>query len=232
MTPYLIRLLETGKARAQCTRPQAQLYVSGCILFSLGAKFFIDSHLGTDPLDVLVIGISHHLHSNMGTSASLVAIGFLAWWTVLNRKWPPLMPFVTTALVGYLIDLWNLLHIARYSSALLPPVWMLLCGLLLCGYASSLIIMSGIGIRIMDMVALTMIREWQWSFFRAKMTLEIGLFVSGWLLHGPLGIATFAFLFLVGPLIPPFMRFNSRAFAFPNYGLAGQSAREGSQATH
>lgn len=202
-----------------CENIQVILYLSGCLLFSLGAKFFIDSNLGTDPLDVLVIGMNSHIHLGMGVCSSIVAIIFLSWWGLWNKKFPPLTPFVTTALVGFLIDFWNYLTIEEVTTKLFNPYPMILTGLLLCSYASSLIIMSGIGIRIMDLIAITMINKWRWNFFFAKMALEIGLFSSGWLLGGPVDVATILFLFLVGPFIQPFMIYNSRFFSIPNYGI-------------
>lgn len=198
---------------------QIILYLCGCILFSIGAKFFIDSKLGTDPLDVLVIGINMHLHLGMGICSGIVSIFFLSWWSVWNKRFPPLTPFFTTTFVGFLIDLWNFIELESYTTPILSSYPMLVGGLVICSYASSLIIMSGIGIRIMDLVALTMIKNWRWSFFRSKMILEIGLFSSGWLLGGPVGVATILFLFLVGPFIQPFMNINSRFLSFPNYGL-------------
>lgn len=201
-------------------RHQILLYLGACVVFSLGAKSFIDSKLGVDPLDVLTIALSQNLHTTIGISSGMVAIGFLTAWTLWNRKFPPLTPFVTTFLVGNLIDLWILLDPLRSIRLFAPAGVLLVGGLLVCSYASSLIIMSGIGIRIMDLVAITMVREWRWSFFSAKMVLEVGLFTSGWLLGGPIGITTIAFLFLVGPFIQPFMWANAQFLRLPNYGLS------------
>ncbi|CAH2903956.1 MAG: hypothetical protein PCALPYG88_6910 [uncultured Paraburkholderia sp.] len=200
------------------------MYCLGCLVFSFGAKFFIDGRLGTDPLDVLVIGLNHHLHAGMGICSSLVAGIFLAWWTLWNRRIPPLTPFVTSAAVGFLIDLWTWLAITSGMTAALSPYLILFMGLFLCAYGSSLIIMSGIGIRIMDLVALTMIREWNWSFFRAKMSVEVCLFITGWLLGGPLGFATLMFLVCVGPSIQPCMTLNQYWLHLPNCGLDGVDA--------
>jgi uncharacterized membrane protein YczE len=91
--------------------------------------------------------------------------------------------------------------------------------LLACSYASCLIIMSGIGIRIMDLVAITMIEKWEWSFFRAKMTPEVGLFTSGWIPGGPMGATRALFLFLVGPFIQPFMWMNATCLRIANHGI-------------
>ncbi|UXH76095.1 YczE/YyaS/YitT family protein [Roseateles amylovorans] len=198
---------------------QLLMYAAGCVLFSIGAKFFIDARLGTDPLDVLVIGMNHYLQLGMGGCSAIVAVVLLTWWVLWNRRFPPLMPFVTTAAVGYLIDLWNWLRIERYTAIPDAPLVQVVLGLILCAYASSLIIMSGVGIRIMDLVAITMMEKLGYSFFRAKMTLEISLFATGWLLGGPVGVATVMFLFLVGPLIQPFIALNSSVMRWKNFGF-------------
>ena len=212
---------------------QIGIYIVGIVLFSLGAKGFIDAKLGTDPLDVLVIGMTKHLPFQIGTCSSLVAIFFLLWWTIWNKKIPPISPFISTAAVGYLIDFWNAIQLERFTIDALPllemnvaqtqlnfsAVLLVVVSLISCSYASALIIMSGIGIRIMDLVGITMIEKWGWSFFRAKMLLEILLFTTGWLLGGPMGFTTIAFLFLVGPFIQPFMWVNTKYFRMPNYGI-------------
>jgi uncharacterized membrane protein YczE len=201
------------------SRQQIVTYLNGCFCFSLGAKFFIDSRLGVDPLDVLNIGLANRLHLTIGIASGAVAIIFLIGWSLWNKRRPPLSPFFTMLTVGSLIDLWNLLNIGRIFKPVLSPGPMLVVGLLTCAYASSLIIMSGIGIRIMDLIVITMVRKWRWRFFVGKLVLEVGLCSSGWLLGGPVGIATIAFIFLVGPFIQPFMWLNGRLFSLPDHGL-------------
>lgn len=206
--------------------------------FSLGAKGFIDAKLGTDPLDVLVISLNQHLRLGLGVWSSIIAIVFLTWWMIWNRKMPPMTPFVSTSAVGFLLDFWNAIELQRYTILAMPVAEVTLFGyplnlsavvldvisLLICSYASSLIIMSGIGIRIMDLVAITMIEKWSWSFFRAKMVLEIGLFSLGWALGGPMGVTTVLFLFLVGPFIQPFMWMNETYLSIPNHGIQKETA--------
>lgn len=224
-------------------RYQVAMYVFGIVLFSLGAKGFIDAKLGTDPLDVLVIGMNRHLGLGLGLCSSLVAILFLTWWVLWNHKLPPLTPFVSTAAVGFLLDFWNAVELQRYTIGavselnveifgLVVNLWAVgldVVSLLLCSYASALIIMSGIGIRIMDLVAITMMERWGWTFFRAKMLLEIGLFTSGWLLGGPMGVTTVLFLFLVGPFIQPFMWVNATYLNLPNHGIRTAIAEAGAR---
>lgn len=201
---------------------QYYLYVFGILIFSLGAKCFIDSHLGTDPLDVLCIGMTRHLPITIGIASGIVAIVFLSVWSFWNKKIPPLTPFITTFAVGLLIDFWNHIQIEAMT-AQLSSYAILGFGLLLCSFASALVIMSGIGIRIMDLVSITIIEKWGWSFFAAKMVLEVLMFAVGWALGGPVGIGTVGFLALVGTMIQPFMWVNNKFLSIPNYGLASST---------
>lgn len=186
------------------------LYFIGCILFSLGAKFFISSNLGTDPLDVLLIGMTHHLPINIGTASAILSIFFLSIWCIWNKKFPPITPFITTTMVGYFIDFWNYINLQNILQ--FNPYFYLLCGVLLCAYASSLIIISKIGIRIMDLMVLTFSNKLGWSFTFGKLLIEIFLFTVGIILGGPFGMGTICFLLFVGILIEPFINMNTKIY--------------------
>jgi uncharacterized membrane protein YczE len=197
-------------------------YFAGCVLFSLGVKMFIDAALGTDPLHAMIIGIVDTLDRTfvgIGLVEAAITAGFLVVWSIWNRRLPPLMTFVTMALVGYLIDFWNWIGLETLTTAWLHPVPLMLAGLLIDAYASALIIMSGIGIRVMDLVAITFVRKLGWSFLWAKLLLEAGFVVCALAFAGPVGIATLAFVVIVGGLVPPMMWINERWLGLPNLGL-------------
>lgn len=205
--------------RLDWTSQQILFYLTGCLIFSLGAKFFIDSNLGTDPLDVLVLGIVKHSGLTIGIVSGIIAIAFLLLWSLWNHKLPPLTPFVTMFLVGSLIDCWNIIKIESYTSEFFNSYSLLLVGLFLAAYGSALIIMSGIGIRTMDLVAITIVHKWKWKFFYAKMMFEVFFVLSGWLLGGPVGIGTIAFVVVVGPGMVFFMEINEKYMGWRNFGL-------------
>jgi uncharacterized membrane protein YczE len=132
---------------------------------------------------------------------------------------PPLSTLVTMALVGYLVDFWNLIGLARYTTMIGSPTTMMLTGVVLYAYASGLIIMSGIGVRVPDLIAVTMVRHWGWSFLQGRLSIEIGFFAVAWLVGGPIGMGTVAFLVVVGGFVPAFMWANHRFLRLPNYVL-------------
>jgi uncharacterized protein len=217
--------------RARCEGPPSAgrlaTYLAGCVLFSLGVKLFIDAGLGVDPLHAMVLGIVGVLDLpfvGVGLVAGAVTLAFLAVWSAWNRRLPPLSTFLTMALVGFLVDLWNAAGLERLTTPLLAPWPMMLAGLLLDAYASALIIMGGIGIRVMDLVAIAARRRYGCSFLAAKMAMEAGFLGAAALLGGPVGPGTVAFLVVVVPCIPSFMWANGRILGLPNHGLRERRA--------
>lgn len=193
------------------------MYLGGCGSFAAGALSYIRADLGVDPTDALAIGLADHLHSTIGLASGIMAAAFLSAWSAWNRRWPPPTAFLTMVLVGSLIDVG--LYLKLGAMVPLDPLPMLISGILLCSYGSSLIIMSGYGLRIMDLLAVAMVRRLGWSFFWAKMSLEIGIFGTAGLLGGPIGAATWVILLLMGPCIQPCMWLNARLIGLPNHGL-------------
>ncbi len=205
-------------------RDQYALYLLGCVLFSFGANFFIHSELGTDPLDVFSLGLLKHLSfMTVGIAQGGFALICLIVWSIWNKRLPLLSPFVTFFLCGTLIDICmgKKIRVGVNVASLVPlsPWPLMIAGVFLCAYGSSLIIMSGIGIRSMDLVAITMVQKWKVPFWACKGILEVILLVSGFLLGGPLGWGTVFFLGFVGWLIQPLMWANGKVFRLPNYGL-------------
>lgn len=218
------------KRSTQISALQIIMYAAGIVLFSLGVKLFIDAGLGTDPLHAMIIGIVDTVDLpliKIGFVESGITIFFLLIWTLWNRRFPPLMTFVTMAAVGYLIDFWNMLDFSGIGW--IPRSALMLTALVMDAYASALIIMSGLGIRVMDLVAISMVRKWGWTFFWAKLLFEVSFVAIAFLFGGPIGIGTLAFVAIVGTLVPPMMWFSVRYFSLPNYGLppddAGASAK-------
>ncbi|BCB74873.1 membrane protein [Phytohabitans flavus] len=193
------------------------IYLGGCLAFSTGAAFFIHSDLGTDPLDVFALGLQEQLPVTIGIAQATVAAVCIAIWSLWNRRRPVVSPFFTFLFCGSLIDLLRWLNAAGYVPV--PNVAIMLLGTVLCTYGSALIIMSGVGIRAMDLVAITMVQRWRWPFWAAKLSLEMVLLVSGYVMGGPVGVGTVCFLIFVDILIQPCMWLNRRLFALPNHGL-------------
>ena len=198
------------------------MYLTGCLCFSFGVKLFIDADLGTDPFHVMTIGLVQLVgqsYLQIGFMDGAAAAALLVLWMIWNRRLPPLSIFVTMVLVGVLIDFWNWLGLETVAGSLGSRVLPMLAGLVLNAYGSALIIMSGIGLRVVDLVALTLVNRIGCRFYLAKLALEGGFLAVGLMLGGPGGIAAFAFLLVVGPFVEPLIWVNQRLLNLPDYGL-------------
>jgi uncharacterized protein (TIRG00374 family) len=203
------------------------MYIGGCLCFSLGVKLFIDADLGVDPFHAMTIGLVQAVgvpYLQIGFMDGAVTAALLLVWMVWNRRLAPLTTFVTMLTIGLLIDAWNWLAFdvsEQVGSRALP----LLAGLVLNAYGAALIIMSGIGIRVVDLVALTLVRQVGARFYVAKLALEAGFLLTGLLLGGPVGIAALAFVCVVGPFMEPLIWANRRFLNLPDYGLRPAMSR-------
>jgi uncharacterized protein len=216
-------------ARAPATfMGRLPVYLTGCVCFSLGVKLFIDADLGVDPFHAMTLGLVKVIdvpYLQVGFMDGSITLAMLIVWMAWNKRLPPVSTFVTMVLVGGLIDLWNWLDIEAVTRNLGSSVLPMLIGLVLDAYGSALIIMSGIGIRVVDLVALTMVKRLGWRFYQAKLSLEAGFLAIGWLLGGPVGIAAVAFVLVVGPFVEPLIWANQRFLKLPDYGLRPAMSR-------
>ncbi|GLY32197.1 hypothetical protein [Kineosporia sp. NBRC 101731] len=192
-------------------------YLYGCALFSLGAYLFIYADLGTDPLDVFALGLLKHVPLTVGIAQAIIAVLCIFIWAAWYRRRPILSPLVTFFFCGSMIDLLLAADPGRHLP--LPHVTVMLVAAALCAYASAMIIMSGVGIRAMDLVAIGMVEKWRWPFWIAKMSMEGTLLISGWLMGGPVGVGTVCFLIVVDTLIRPIMWANTRLLGIRNVGM-------------
>lgn len=189
------------------------LYLVSCVVFSLGASYFIRSGLGTDPLDVFCLGVQNTAGLKIGTTQCAFALACLALWSSLNSwKMPPWSTFLTFFLCGYMIDFlrWN---IPTFNNAYFNMVF----GSILCLQGSAGIIASGFGIRAMDLVSLSLEDKLNIPFWISKASFETALLASGHILGGPVGIGTVVFLVVVGYLIQPCVILNERVLT--KFGL-------------
>ncbi|MDT4987630.1 MAG: uncharacterized protein QOI74_1724 [Micromonosporaceae bacterium] len=199
------------------TVERAVTYLSGCLFFALGAYLFIVSDLGTDPLDTFALGLQRHLPLTVGMAQSGIAVICLLTVAAWTRRRPILSPLLTFFLCGSVIDLLRAGDPARFLP--LNPAEMLVAGTACCAYGSSLIIMSGFGIRAMDLLAIEMVNRWRWPFWVGKGCLEMALLGTGWLMGGPAGVGTVCFLVGVDLLIQPLVWLNATALRVRNLGL-------------
>jgi hypothetical protein len=172
------------------------LYVLGMVAFAIGSKCFVDCRMGTDPLDVLLIGFSQTTGVLIGHAAIIATACFIGAYMWATRKLPHWTSFITAPLCGYALDFLNW----QFPTGAGQP-WLVFPALLLCSFGSAMILVSRYGIRIIDLLVIVLRDRTRIPFWAGKILVEILLFSGGLLLGGPFGIATLLFVTHVGPLV-------------------------------
>jgi hypothetical protein len=121
-------------------------------VFAWGQAIY-NSELGTDPLHAMIIGIVGWLDVpfiKVDVVELFVVVLTLGLWCAWNRTFPLVTlasVFLTIVSVGFLIDLWNALHLEELTGRIKQPWLLANIGFVLDSYASVLIIVAGFGIR-------------------------------------------------------------------------------------
>ena len=68
----------------------------------------------------------------------------------------------------------------------------------------------------MDLVVIAVSERTKMSFAVGKIAIEVALLLGGWALGGPFGIATVAFVLLIGPLVQAWTKINARLLGTPS----------------
>lgn len=202
-----------NNVRFNISRTNLIIYLVGCLLFAVGVKLLMAADQGVDPYHAMVLGIVKQIGLpwvQVGVISGAITISVLLLWSLITRTRIPISPFITMVLVGGLVDVLGWFE----AESLIPPFTsgQMVFGLLADAYASALIIASGFGIRVMDLVALSLARGPLRRFTISKLLLEISFVAIAYLTGGPIGVATLLFVLIVGILIEPLMLLNRTLF--------------------
>ncbi|MFM8322278.1 MAG: YczE/YyaS/YitT family protein [Chloroflexota bacterium] len=171
----------------------------GLGLYGLAIAMMIRANLGTSAWSVLDVALSQHLGVTPGTMT--VSIGFLVLSGALILKeqigWGTLANILS---IGPWEDLFLRL-IPPVRGNLLLQSALLLSGIALIGLASAIYIGVDAGAGPRDTLMLAFKRKFGWSVRLARGTIEAVVITLGWLLGGPVGIGTLAYVLLIGPMV-------------------------------
>lgn len=176
--------------------------VLGLALFGFGITLFVRAGLGLAPWDVFHLGVADSLDLSLGVV--IIAVGF-----VLLLAWVPLSqrPGVGTVLnaveIGMVVNLTK--PLVGEAEALAVQVLMMSSGLLVVGLGSALYIGAGLGSGPRDGLMMGISgRTWgkrRVSIRTARTAVEASVLAAGFVLGGPIGIGTVAFMVGIGPLV-------------------------------
>ena len=175
----------------------------GIAILSMGATFLRGGGVGMDPFTALNMGISNHLHIGLGIfqlSFNFVIFLFILW---LDRKKIGIGTFLNMVLVGFEIQWFDILYKQWFGSrtGFFVIAADLIIGLLLFTLGASLYMGPNLGVAPYDAIAPIISSRTKLPYRWVRVAQDVLFMVCGWLVGGPVGIATIIVAFFTGPLI-------------------------------
>ena len=181
----------------------------GFALYGLSIALSIQANLGTNTWSVFEVALSKITGLSIGTMTIIVAFCVLVVVLLLREKvgWGTLGNILS---IGLWLDLFlSIIPFLKENLAL--QLIMLLAAVLTQGIATAVYIGVNAGAGPRDSLMLAIHRTTKLSLRAARGSVEIIIFIIGWLLGGPAGIGTLIFAFLIGPVVQwAFKVFNVR----------------------
>ncbi|WP_251716223.1 YczE/YyaS/YitT family protein [Lactobacillus agrestimuris] len=175
----------------------------GITILSMGATFLRGGGVGMDPFTALNMGISNHLHIGLGIfqlAFNFVIFLFILW---LDRKKIGIGTFLNMVLVGFEIQGFDILYKQWFGSrsGFFVIAADLIIGLLLFTLGASLYMGPNLGVAPYDAIAPIITSKTNLPYRWVRVAQDVLFMVCGWLVGGPVGIATIIVAFFTGPLI-------------------------------
>ncbi len=171
----------------------------GFALFGLSIALTIRANLGTGTWSVFEVAVSNLTGLSVGTITVIVGFTVLIAALALREK-------VGWGTLGNILSIGPWLDLALWLIPSIEENWllqsvMLLGGVLAQGIASAVYIGVDAGAGPRDSLMLALHRTTKLSLRMARGSVEIAVFIAGWLLGGPAGIGTLVFALLIGPVV-------------------------------
>lgn len=172
----------------------------GLLLYAVGIVFTIQGNLGLAPWDALHMGLTYITHLSFGLISILVGFIILLFTYQLNES-IGIGTLANIIIIGLLIDLIFALNLIPLSTSAFSGIPMLLIGMEMIALGSYFYIGSGFGTGPRDglMVALTRVTKKPIGLIRGS--IEITVFIAGYMLGAKIGIGTLLLAFGMGPII-------------------------------
>jgi uncharacterized membrane protein YczE len=193
----------------------------GYALFGLSIALMIRANLGTAAWSVLEVAISQLTGLTPGTLTVIVGFVVLGIAMLLREQvgWGTLGNILC---IGPWDDLFLWL-LPSVKDSLALQAAMLLGAVLVQGIASAIYIGVNAGAGPRDSLMLAVHRATKLSLRLSRGLIELGVFLLGWLLGGPVGFGTVAFALLIGPSV----QWGFKIFKVNPHSPAAEAAVEG-----
>lgn len=182
----------------------------GVMIFSLGITMAIQvQHLGLHPWDVLNVALYEKLGLSIGSWAIIISFVLVIISWILDKRYIKLGTFFNAVMVGAFVDFYMWLDFLPSTTNIWQDILMMLGGMVIMGFGGGVYNAPEVGAGPRDGFMLSISDKTKFSIGQVRMMTESSVLVLGFLLGGPVFIATFVFTFIQSPIFQfCFLRFR------------------------
>lgn len=194
-------MIQINSARFRSLLIRYLFFFLGLVCFGLGVAMTVKvKHVGLHPWDVLNIALFDQFGFSIGTWSVIIGFILIGISLVVSRKYVSIGTFLNALLIGPFMDVFLWLDFLPSPTYTWIDYVYLLIGILVIGTGGGLYVSGGVGAGPRDGFMLSMSERTGWSVSKARILVECGVLLIGFLLGGPVFVATFLFTFIMSPV--------------------------------
>ena len=176
------------------------MVIVGSMMMGASINLFVQADFGLDPLSLFQAGLGRVLHLSLGTTSQVLMISIIILLFFIDRKRIGIGSILNSVLVGAFIK-WFSPVICTGGGTAAGRLLCLLAGLILMGVGIGTYVAAGLGEAGMDAMMMYLSGKLKKNVNVTRITIDILLSITGFLLGGKLGGATVVSMLVNGYMI-------------------------------
>lgn len=176
------------------------MVIVGSMMMGASIDLFVQADFGLDPLSLFQAGLGRVLHLSLGTTSQVLMISIIILLFFIDRKRIGIGSILNSVLVGAFIK-WFFPVICTGGGTAAGRFLCLLAGLILMGVGIGTYVAAGLGEAGMDAMMMYLSGKLKKNVNVTRITIDILLSITGFLLGGKLGGATVVSMLVNGYMI-------------------------------
>ena len=176
------------------------MVIVGSMMMGASIDLFVQADFGLDPLSLFQAGLGRVLHLSLGTTSQVLMISIIILLFFIDRKRIGIGSILNSVLVGAFIK-WFSPVICTGGGTAAGRLLCLLAGLILMGVGIGTYVAAGLGEAGMDAMMMYLSGKLKKNVNVTRITIDILLSITGFLLGGKLGGATVVSMLVIGYMI-------------------------------
>lgn len=177
------------------------LFFLGLTFFGLGNAIAVKvKYVGLHPWEVLNVALYEHFGLTIGTWGVICGLALIVISLFVDRRYISIGTILNALCIGPIMDLFLWLDILPKATNTWVDYLILLSGVVITGVGGGMYVAAGIGAGPRDGFMLSISDKTKLSVSSARIIVESLVLIIGFILGGPVFIATFVYTFIQSPV--------------------------------